>query len=165
LSSDIECQWMTCLSDFLVQISPLFWAFALFCPQFSHPPNTNTRPSGLVSVSGVGWPPVLREPWVLDIGWTPEFRRKSRVLGVRCPSGARPWLRLVVDGRSVAICHYENDSSRGWGYATAPEASTAIDATWLWIFSLNNLENRRQFSQSHVTWIQSFNSQILPHKH
>jgi hypothetical protein len=36
---------------------------------------------------------------------------------------------LVADGRSVAICHYENDSSRGWGSATAPEASAAKDST------------------------------------
>jgi hypothetical protein len=77
-----------------VQISPLFWAFALFCPQFSHPPET--RPYG--RVSGVGWPPVHTESRVLDIGWTPEFRRKSRVSGVGCPSGAIAWskdLRLA----------------------------------------------------------------------
>jgi hypothetical protein len=74
----------------LVQISPLFWAFALFCPQFSHPPDT--RPYG--RVSGVGWPPILMESRVLDIGWTPEFRRKSRVSGVGCPSGAIAWCQV-----------------------------------------------------------------------
>jgi hypothetical protein len=33
---------------------------------------------------------------VLDIGWTPEFRRKSRVSGVGCPSGAMPWSTCTV---------------------------------------------------------------------
>jgi hypothetical protein len=70
-------------------------------------------------------------------------------------------LLLVADGRSIVISHYENDSSRG----KQSEASAAIDATRLWIISLNNLENQGQFSKSHVTWIQkSFKSQILPHK-
>jgi hypothetical protein len=65
----------------------LVLAFALFCPQFSHPPDTRSYGR----VSGVGWQPDLTESRVLDIGWTPKFHRKSRVPGVGCSSGATPW--------------------------------------------------------------------------
>jgi hypothetical protein len=62
------------------------WAHSRFCPQSSHPPDTRAKGR----VSGVWRPPVPTKSLVLDIGFTPEFCRKSQVSGVGCPSGARP---------------------------------------------------------------------------